>query len=137
MSSTRTAWMKATVSGLSTTQAKRAKRWSGAIAEVTAETLSEVGPVDVKSLVGSIKPTGQLPKLAPPSKESAISALNGFLDAAGDAREAKKAGKAPAPAPVPEPKSNALNTPFNAPLFFAVPAASIVGLVYYLATLDA
>ena len=62
--------------------------------------------------------------------------LGGELPA-GDAREAKKAGKAPAPAPKPEPKSNALNTPFNAPLFFAVPAASIVGVVYYLATLDA
>ena len=80
-----------------------AKRWSKAFAEVTAETLDEVGitsgsvvPTNLPNLKAPALPTLSAPALDKKSiTKSAIGSLAGVLDAAGDARQAKKQSAKP------------------------------------------
>ena len=117
-----------------------AARWSKAIANVTAETASDlnipqidaseinvpkldVSGLSIPKLDGIVAPT-----LPTPSKEQAIKAVAGLLDAVADVRGvAKPEPVKPEPKPVPA-KPLLAKLLFNPVVFFGVPAVTIAAL---------
>jgi len=105
------------------------RKWSAAIAEVTAETVVNVP--NISSFSGVVVPTGGVPGPPQFSKEGAIEALGGLLDAAADAREAKAAKAAPAPLPAPK-VDKSVESGANFVLLLGVPAVTLLVIGPYL-----